>query len=487
MRVGIIAIQHESNTFLHGRTTLADFQKDVLLSGEAILHKFSAASHEIGGFFEGLEKHGIEAIPLFAARATPSGIITAETSDTLVAMALSALRVAPPLDGLLVAPHGAGVTEGQPDFDGFWLTEVRRAVGSAMPVVCTLDLHANVSQRMINACHATIAYRTNPHLDQRARGIEAADLLARHLRKEIHLVQALSMPPLAINIERQLTDEEPCASLYRLADEMLTTAGILSNSIVLGFPYADVAEMGTSVIVVANGDRKLAHKSADAIARQMLDLRDEFLPHLIPIDDAIDFAVNSPKPVCFLDTGDNVGGGSSGDGTVLAKTLLQRHLGGAFVMIFDPQSVEACNRAGIGAKITLEIGGKTDDLHGPPLVAQVRVKSFCDGRYTESQVRHGGWTGGEMGRCAVVETSSGLTILLTSHRTPPFSLEQVRAAGLDPGSFDYLIAKGVHAPVAAYREVCKTFIRVNTPGITNIDMTQLPYHHRRKPLFPFER
>jgi len=142
----------------------------------------------------------------------------------------------------------------------------------------------------------------------------------------------------------------------------------------------------------------------------------------------------------------------------------------------------------VGKAITTSLGGKSEPigLAGGPLRGTFLVRGLYAGDFTESQPRHGGKTHFHMGPCAVVETDGGLTILLTTRRTPPFSLNQLTSCGLDPASFRVLVAKGVHAPVAAYRAVCNTLIRVNTPGVTTADMTSLPYRHRRKPLFPFE-
>src|SRR5262245_38288355 len=179
MRVGVVALMHESNTFIRGTTTLADFEADLLLEGEAVREKLSDAHHEVGGFFEGLSAADLEAVPILAARALPYGPISAETATTLVNRLLRALAGAGRLDGLLVAPHGAAVAENEPDFDGYWLTQVARELGTGVPIIGTLDLHANVSPRMVQACNALIAYRENPHLDQRARGREAAALMDR--------------------------------------------------------------------------------------------------------------------------------------------------------------------------------------------------------------------------------------------------------------------------------------------------------------------
>jgi microcystin degradation protein MlrC len=156
------------------------------------------------------------------------------------------------------------------------------------------------------------------------------------------------------------------------------------------------------------------------------------------------------------------------------------------VALFDPAAVQRATDAGAGASIELEMGGHTDDLHGKPLRATVTVVSLHDGTFTETQPRHGGKTGYEMGRTAIVETASGVTIQLTSRRTPPFSLNQLLSCGVKPETYQVLVAKGVNAPIAAYRPVSRHMLRVNTPGVTTADMTLLPFRHRRKPMFPFE-
>src|SRR5262249_49107562 len=155
------------------------------------------------------------------------------------------------------------------------------------------------------------------------------------------------------------------------------------------------------------------------------------------------------------------------DGTVLAKALHERRLGPSFVCLADPEGVRIARDAGPGRRLTLSMGGKTDPHHhGPPFEAVVIVRSLHDGQFTETKPRHGGALHFDMGPTGVVSTDSGLTVMLTSRRVFPASLVQLTSCGLDPASFRILVAKGVHAPVAAYREVCKTLIRVNTPGVT---------------------
>jgi microcystin degradation protein MlrC len=381
------------------------------------------------------------------------------------------------------------VSERLADVDGHWLSMLRVRFPQPFPIIGTLDLHANLSPTMADACDALIAYRSNPHLDQRARGEEAAALMARTLRREVRPTMAAAFPPLAINIAAQATAEFPCRAIYGLADEMLARPGVLSNSLVLGFPYADVPEMGAATIAVVDNDPVAARRLADELAQKWWDLRAEFVPRLIGVDEAVEQAARLEGPDCLLDMGDNDGGGSPGDGTVLAHALHARQLGPAFVCLVDPDAASRAAEAGVGAQLQLSIGGKADAArHGPPLELEVVVRRLTEGRFEEPNPRHGGFTRFDQGSTAVVETvdGAGLTIMLTTRRMAPFSLGQLTSAGVKPEAFRVLIAKGVHAPVAAYAPVCKHLIRVNTPGVTTADLKQFTYHHRRRPMYPLE-
>ncbi|MCZ2343597.1 MAG: M81 family metallopeptidase, partial [Bacteroidales bacterium] len=386
----------------------------------------------------------------------------------------------------LVAPHGATVAENAPDADGAWLTAVRERVGSGYPIIGTLDLHTNLSPQMVAACDALIAYRTNPHLDQKQRGYDAALLMARTLRGEVKPTMAAVFPPLAVNIERQATAEPHFRPLYALADEQLTRPKILSNSLLHGFPYADVAEMGSSVIAVTDNDPALARSAAHELANAWWQRRHDFVGQMIGVPEAVAQAAKLPGPVCLLDMGDNVGGGAPADGTHIAHELHRHRIGPAFTCIADPESVRTAEAAGIGNRVHLTIGGKTDPLHGAPLEVDCVVQGLYAGRFQEANPRHGGFSDFDQGRTAVVTTESGLTIMLTTLRMVPFSLSQLTSCGLDPTAFQILVAKGVNAPVAAYGPICKHLIRVDTPGSTSADLTRLHHQHRRRPMFPCE-
>ena len=487
-RVGIISLIHESNTFADTPTTIASFRRDSLLCGEEVRQEFEGVLHQGSGFFEGLARAGIEAVPIFHASTTPSGTITGETCDELMRLMFSALDEAGPLDGFLVSPHGANAGEGEEyrDLDGHWLTRLRAGAGAGCPIICVIDPHANLSPRMIEACDATIAYRSNPHLDQKKRGLEAASLMARTLAGEIRPVQRAAFPPFGINIERQHTTSPPCLPLYELANGQLGKEPVLSNSIVLGFPYSDVEEMGSSAIVATDGDPELAQQLADELAGYMVEHRAEFVGEYLSVEEAVGMAAGREAPVCLLDMGDNVGGGSAADGTQIAHEIHSRGDLTAFVCLYDPEAQERARAAGPGAHLTLSMGGKVDGRHGDPLTAEVTVKSLHEGKFQESEIRHGGYTRFDMGPTAVVTTGTGLTISLTSLRTVPVSLGMVTSIGLDPADFQIIVAKGVHAPVAAFGPVCSELIRVDTVGATAADMRTFEYRYRRRPMYPFE-
>ncbi len=487
MRIGIVGFMHESCTFVDGPTVHEDFVRDVIVAGSAMGDFFRTGHHEITGFMRGLDEAGIEALPLYFARANPWGPITDACWRPLIQDLLRAVAQAGQLDGLLVAPHGAAVGETEPDLDGYWLMELRKQVGPDLPVINTLDLHANLTPRMIAASNATIPYRENPHLDQLARGLQAARLMADTVQGRVQPTQAAAFPRFIINIERQRTAEPHCRALYEHLLAQEGRVGVLASGVTLGFPYADVPEMGSAFIVVTNDNPAQAQQLANESALWLAQRQADFTGVMIDPATAVKQSVSSAKPVCLLDMGDNVGGGSPGDGMVLAHALRQHAPQlQSFLLLWDPAAVEQAVQAGVGAAIDVALGGRSMPCYGPTLQAKATVRGLYDGQVREHTVVHYGFTHFDMGPSAVLQVDN-LTILVTTHRTYPASLNQLTACGLDPAQFDVLIAKGVHAPVGAYQRVCQTFIRVNTPGATSADLGDFTFHHRRRPLYPFEQ
>jgi microcystin degradation protein MlrC len=305
------------------------------------------------------------------------------------------------------------------------------------------------------------------------------------LAGRVRPTQAAAYPPMAINIRSQNTFESPMRELYEALGALADRPGVVSHSVILGFPYADVPEMGSSVLVVTEGDATLARELAEAMGEEMWQQRRRFEPVQTSVEDAIGLALARPsRPVVLLDMGDNVGGGSPGDSNAIAREWLRSGDGtSAFVCLHDPVAVVAAEEAGAGRTIEGAIGDPADPLSGP-----WRVRSLHEGVFHESQARHGGFSVFDQGRTAVLETPGGsLVAMVTTRRMAPFSLAQMTAFGLDPAVFTAIIAKGVIAPMAAYAPVATGgFVHVDSPGVTRADMTKLVHEKRRKPLFPFE-
>ncbi len=485
-RIGIVSFMHESNTFNKTLTKRAMFENTALHYGDQIVCEWAEAHHEVGGMLEMLPVLGLTPIPLLAAAATPAGPLCQDVYEGILGEILQ--RIAgETLDGLLLSLHGAMVAEHIRDADGETASRIRRLTGPNLPIVMTLDLHANVSPRMIAHVTAITAYRSNPHLDQRERGREAALILSDVLEGKTRPVQALEKPPLLIPILAQKTACEPVVSLYAHLRALIAQPGVISASIALGFPYADVEEMGASFLVVSDEDEALARREACALAQRAWNLRDQGNVTGMPVADAVQEAGQaSETPVTLLDVGDNVGGGSPGDGTVIFEDVLRAGVDRALVILYDPEAVRACVAAGVGEQISLEVGGKRDALHGRPVFIRGRVRLLHDGLFAERQVRHGGKLWNNQGLTAVVDTAEGHLVVLNSLPMAPFSLEQVLSLGIKPEQMRVLIAKGAIAPRAAYEPISARVIEVDSPGITSPNPKNFTFKYRRRPMYPFE-
>ena len=486
MRVGIAGISHESNSFSSQPTTLEQF-KGGTSRGEEIIARHRDSHSTIAGYLAGAEQLGYVAVPLYVAGAMPGGPLTSDTFETLVSEMLEAIRSTVHLDGLFLHIHGAMVSQEYPDGDGEICARVRQLLGSDIPIMTTPDLHANFSRKMIDNTTATVAYRMCPHLDTWERGLETANLMARTLRGEINPVQALEMPPMVINILKQHTREEPAIRLIQDAEAAMKRPHILSASAVLGYQYADVEEMGASFIAVADGDFQAAREAACWMAKRAWARREEFIGDAPSPEEALREAAAYPrKPVVLMDVGDNVGGGSAADSTVLLEEALRLGIGDMLIVLKDSEAVQTCAQAGVGAWVSLKVGGKTDDMHGSPVPIQGYLRTLTDGHFIETSPVHGGGRFFYQGLTAVVETEQKHTIVLTSLPAVPVSLEQIRSAGITPERKQIIVAKGVVAPRGAYEPIAAKIILVNTPGATNADLYRWQYQRRRRPLFPFE-
>jgi len=486
-RVAIAGFMHESNTFSARRTDRAAFAAQSLVFGPALLSEWQDAHHEVGGFIEGAVAEDFEPLPILMAWATPSGPVVDAVLDEVTDHLIREVRRQMP-DGLLLALHGAMVAESYADADGEVLSRLRQGLGSALPIVVTLDLHGNVSGRLVEHCNATVAYRTYPHIDQRECGRRAALLLAGMLRRGLRPCQALAKPPLIINILAQETSRQPIKTILDEARSLEQQPGILAVNVLPGFAYADVPQMGPSVIVLTDNDAGLARREADRLADRLWDTRHQLVAMPPDAHRAVAEALRADRfPVVLVDCGDNVGGGSAGDGIVLLSELLRRGATGCVVCLYAPEEVRQCVAAGVGQEVHLLVGGKVDRLHGEPVAVTGRVRRLHDGTYMEPEPRHGGRRFHHMGQTALVEAEGGNLLVLNSQRHPPFSLGQLTCLGIEPARLRILVVKAAVAYKAAYGPIAGTVIEVDTPGLTAVNPDRFAYRNIRRPMFPLDQ
>ncbi|MBV7336561.1 M81 family metallopeptidase [Chloroflexi bacterium TSY] len=490
MRIAIAGFMHESNTFAAIPTTLDDFS---VLNGTAMVDHYAPTFHEVAGFIAGADEFDYDLHPIMAADATPAGPLTNETYEALVNKILEGLDQASDVNGLLLALHGAMVAEGYPQANGETVRRIRAAMGPDFPVVVTHDYHGNIPEQLVRDATALIVYKTCPHIDQRERGLQAASILERTIRGEIRPKSAIAKPDLLFNIMFHNTSQGPMQPLMDAAIALEEQSDILACSIAAGYQYADVPTMGPSIVVVTDDDAELAEREAKRLGAMMWESREQLLLNVPKPAEAVQTAIASTaRPIALFELGDNVGGGSAGDATALLKELVEQQADGWVVTIYDPESVSACFEAGIGAMLSLVVGGKTDNEHGPTIPIAGRVRTLHNGHYEEHERRHGGGRYFSQGLTAVVEAGrsnpeEGGLLVLNSNRVSPNSIHQITSVGIQPAQQKILVAKGAVAPRAAYEPVCARIIEVDTAGATAINRSASEYRQARQTLYEWEQ
>ena len=488
MNILLAGFMHESNTFA---ATPSDrrrfFDEGSVTFGADMFDVWREAHHEFGGFIEGCRQHQMTMLPSVMAWATPGGPVTDDVVEEVTARIVADIREKHP-DGVLIALHGAMVSHRFASPDMEVLRRVREALGPDKPLIVTLDFHANVTPEMAGHANALIGYQTYPHIDQRARGLLAASIMHRTLDDEIKPVCVVARRPMIANILGQDTTREPMISLMRLAREAEGSLGMISVSVMGGFNYADVPCMGPSVIAVADADRRQASEVAEKLADAMWAVREQLAVPCASPEQAVREGRAHPKgPVILVDLGDNIGGGSAGDGTVLLDELLRQQAPSFILVLFAPEMAARCRQSGPGARVSGDVGGRVDRLHGEPVPIAGTVRSLHDGQWIETEARHGGRRQNDQGPTAVIDLDGGGTLVVNSLQTPPFSLGQLTSLGLDPAGTHLITVKAAVAYKAAYVPIAARVIEVDTPGVTAVNPARFDYKHVPRPIYPLDR
>lgn len=489
-RIAVAGLAHETNTFAAGLTTYEDFQRGRgfpgIMSGDELVENLKGRSTCMGAFLDGAAEVAFDANPVLYSFPQPSGLIEQEAYDRVLAMLLEHLEAALPVDGVLLELHGAMVTENLEDAEGDILTHVRELVGPDVPVISTLDLHANISPLMIQQADALIGYDTYPHVDAYERGNDAVRLIMAAITGDVQPVSALAQVPMLIGPPRQCTLISPMGDIIDLAHEAEKCPGILNVTVSGGFPFADITDCGASVVVTTDDDADLAHATAQEIAGAMWERRSDFELELTPVEEAIDHARRAGDgPVVMADGSDNPGGGAPCDGTVMLQEMVEANVPGSTVAIIaDPEAVAGAVEAGVGREVTLQVGGKTDDRHGPTLTLTGYVRLISDGRYVNKGPMYTNLKV-DMGR-TVVFVVGDVEVVLTEHRIQPYDCQALRSVGIEPRDRLLIGLKSAVHFRADYGPIATAIFDLDTPGVHNPDVTKLPFKRLRRPMWPLD-
>ena len=502
-RVAAAQIAHETNAFSAEATDFAAFEAAGLGLGESILASARGTNTEFGGFIEGAAEFGFKLIPIIAVWATPSGLVTRDAIERLAKLYADGLRRAlagGPLDGVLLALHGAMVTEIDDDGEGYLLALTREIVGPTVPIVATLDLHANITPRMVELADVLVGFDTYPHVDMAERAHEACGILDRLIRREVRPTAALRKPPMLPTSQRMTTDRVPMRSLIEHAHAIEADPRVINVTVAGGFPPADIADAGFGIVVTTDNDPALADRSADELAEDAWAQRDGFLGGVTSFADAAAMiraldngGLPGSGPLVLVDIADNPWTGGPGDSAELVRFLLAERVADAAVaLVKDPAVVRVCATAGPGAKVEVELGGKTDRLHGEPLPVRAYVRLLGDGRFVMDGPMMAGLAV-DLGPTAVLVCHSaggspgpGVEVLVTSRAETPIDLNIFRAHGIEPTRRRVLGLKGKGHFRAAFEPIARRVVLVEGPGITGSDLSRLQFKKVRRPMWPLD-
>ena len=480
-RVAVGSILTECNQFGGKIIELAEFSRSQLARGNDVM---SIEGGAVGGMLHTLKEQNADIVPLVVASSYPGGPIAHDCYTQLKADLLSDLISALPVDGVLLALHGAAVSTEVDDVEGDLLAAVREIVGPDIPVVGTLDLHANVTTQMMRHADGLIAWETYPHVDPFTTGVRGARLLLGTLDGAHTPVMVIAKVPILTSaINASTVGDGPFADVMRLAKSFEELPGVLSTSAFHAHATIDVAELGGGGLVITDNDEERAAELADRIARLMWENRFALEPNTLTPQDAVNAGINIPGgPIILVECADCVGGGAAGDSVVTVPVLTELNEGFAIVPVVDPEAAALCHEAGEGSTVTVTLGHKIDPQWGSPQTLTGVVNSLSDGRF---KYTGGIWAGewATMGPTAVLECGSA-QILITTYGTYEWRDEQFRALDMDIEGAKFIVAKNPMNYSQTYSEISKGEFVLDTLGATPPTLRHFTYHNAPLPYFP---
>ena len=421
-----------------------------------------------------------------AGNAAPSGPVEMQAYVTMCDAIVEAVQAG--CDVCFLDLHGAMVTETTDDGEGTLLARVRR-VAPELPVAVSLDLHANLTDDIVDNCTALVGYKTYPHIDMYEAGEHAGRMVVRALNREIQPVMAWGNRPILAQTLRMGHDDRPMGPLLEMAREE-ESKGLLAASVFGGFPLADIWHAGLAVVTIADGDRVAAEASRDRLLAAAWEERREFVFRSEALADTIARAkALETGPVILLDHADNAASGGTQDTVAVLREVLRQGLDDvAMFALCDPRAVEEMARAGVGNTVTLNLGGRVDmpsiAKKGEPIELTGKVRAITDGDFVVT-VPMGRGTTTSMGRTAVLDTGA-VQIVVISRHTEPFDLGSFRSVGIEPTQKKYLILKSRIHYRAGFRAIAAHEIPCNGVGVTSSDNSLFDFEKVRRPIYPLD-
>jgi microcystin degradation protein MlrC len=483
-RIAVGGFLHETNTFAPTKASYADFVHGggwpSMVQGADVLKVMRNINVGLAGFIGEAEAHGWKLVPTIFAAASPCAHVTGDAYERIANVLVEGIRRARPLDAVYLDLHGAMVSDHFDDGEGEILRRVRQVIGRDLPLVASLDLHANVTPEMMHDANALIAYRTYPHVDMAETGRAAARHLARLLADGKRLAKAFRQLPFLIPISWQCTNDQPTKCIYdKLA--ALQSDAVPTLSFCPGFPAADFAHCGPSVFAYGQTPAD-AQKAVDRLAALVESHERDFDGRIYGADEgvrlAMELAKTAHKPVIIADTQDNPGAGGDSDTTGMLRALVRNNATRAAIgAIYDPASARAAHAAGVGASVTLSLGGKSGIAGDAPYEATFVVEKLSDGKF----VAPGPYFGGrdmDMGPSAALRID-GVRVVVSSHKAQLADQAMFRYVGIEPTEQAILVNKSSVHFRADFEPIAEKLLICAAPGAMPADTASLPWKKLR--------
>lgn len=467
----------ETNTFSPLPTGANSFFDAVFRRRDASLDPTAAWTAPQRVWRARAEADGHRVVETISAFAQPAGITTRAVYEELRNTLLADLRAAMPVQAVLIFMHGAMVAEGCDDCEGDTLEHVRRIVGPRVPIGVELDLHCHLTPRMVENATAIVTYKEYPHTDLAPRAEELYDVISRTLAGEVRPTSAVADPRM-IDIWRT-----SLPAMRRFIDRMQALEaeeGVLSVSLIHGFPWGDVADVGARTLVITDDDPARAQALADTLAREVWEMRDDLATAYLTVDAALDRVAAAPHRFVLADVADNAGGGAPSDSSFVLARMLERGVRNAAIgYIWDPVAVRLCQEAGEGAEFDLRLCGKLGVASGSPLDLRIKVERLCRNHEQTGL----GKTPAPMGDSAWISTE-GIDIVINSDRSQPFYPDGFTGLGIPLAERRVIVVKSMQHFYDGYSPLADEVLYVSTPGAIPPDLAQLPLTKRSTPWWP---